>query len=94
LKEKYKADAIGEVVNSVLTEINGWNHDYVRAKYAAIWMKTFASRFSKLLKFGKNLNASKPRQAQIRKIAKQAFDKTLKPASKPAIPPSAATAVV
>lgn len=69
-KDTFAGDAIAEVYASVLDQIDRWNRDKLKSKYAQFWCEAFANRFAEVAKIGGNLNRSKPRQAQVRSIAK------------------------
>ncbi len=66
---KYDGDAMALVSTACSDVIATWDQSKTRAKYAAEWMGAFAAKFRLLAEFGNNLNGSRPRQSQIKKVA-------------------------
>ena len=83
MKSKYSGDAMEFIASGVLVEIDGWNQDSVRSKYAAVWMREFCFKFYTLREMGKSLNGAAANQSKVRKIAREPFATGLTPASHP-----------
>jgi hypothetical protein len=66
---KYADDALGEVLESIKTQIVSWDLNTLKSKYAAKWFEAFEARLAMLMvpKF----NSGKGRPSQTKKIAKE-----------------------
>ena len=78
---RYDGDPMSEVFTTIQLHLAMWNLDYVRSKYAALWMNEFCKRFAKIKDMGDRLNEIDLLRSQIDEVADEPFPTGLPPAS-------------